>query len=141
MFTIPAAYTLTTVLRANRKTRIILILLTILVFVLGFATPTKVPWYKDYRIMTIYWRSAFHQYYLYSINVSKFHDLTTPLIIYSEDRTALGYTYRLLHNITIPRDLIRVYVVKQLSLNNVDQELNLIYSAGVPLDIAVFTQS
>jgi len=140
MLIIPAAYTLNVILKEYKKTHLAILLIAIFVYMLGLVTPAKIPWYEDYRILTICWRSAFQQYYLYSITISKLHDLTTPLIIYAEDKTALGYSYRLLHDTETSRGLIRAYVVKHLDLDHIDHGLSVVYSANASLDIVVALQ-
>lgn len=138
MLIVPAAYTLNLIIRGcSKRMYLVILLISILVYILGLVTPAKIPWYEDYRPLTICWRSAFQQYYLYSTTISKFHDLTTPLIVYSEDKTALGYVYRLLYDAEIPRELIKVYVMKHLNLDHTGRGLSVVYVAKASLSIAV----
>jgi len=142
MLIIPAAYTLNIILKGcNKKTYLIVLLVAIFVYLLGLATPAKTPWYEDYRTLTVHWRPAFKQYYLYSITILKLHDLTTPLTIYAEDKITLSYLYKLLYTAKIPKGLIRVHVAGYPDLNNIARELSVVYSANAPLDIVVVLRS
>ncbi|RLI82345.1 hypothetical protein DRP04_04185 [Archaeoglobales archaeon] len=132
LLAIPTSYALSLFRSSRGKCAVLLYLLLILSLILGFATPSAIPWYDGYRDLTLDWRSSFLSFYSHAVNIARFYDAGAGLhlFLYSVDKVPVSYAYLQLHGSILPRGHILVSTIKNSWNFEINKLLDIVYSAN-----------
>ena len=91
---------------------------------LGIISPTVIPWYPEYREITLHWRPAYKSHYSVALNIMKYYVSEAFIEVRSYDPVPLNYAYIILHKPNEPLSDIGF-----ITCNTINSKNSIVYNS------------